>query len=649
MGLWTTYKNKRDVSVLLLVITITVIILLPCLNGEFTNWDDNRYVVENNRIRDLSPSGILDIFSSFLLGNYHPITVVSYALEYRIFGLDPFYYHLTNLMIHALNTMLVFLLVSALIKDGLKINANGKEALFIAGFTAFLFGIHPMHVEAVAWVSGRKELLYSAFLLSALLAYMKYIRQLRSSSGLGKRYYMYMCLFFILACLSKATAVVFPVLLLAFDYFLGRKINRDTIPEKLPLFALSILFGVIAIFAQQSFDAFHQISTYSFIERILFSSYGLFSYLANLIYPVSLSCFYPYPEKSGGLYPLLVYFSPVIIGVLGFSLWKYFRHNKTVVFGSLFFIICIALVVQLIPFGESLTADRYSYLPYIGLFFVMGRGFSNVLFGRKEIHSPIKLVIVVSLSAMLIAFPALSWKRTQIWQDGFTLWNDVIENYKNVWEAYNNRGLTYMYLNQLPQAIGDFNKAINLRPKMTSLYYNRAYAFFKSGNMAQAISDCNYAISVEPDKALGYANRGGFYFDSQNNELALKDFNMALSIDPELELTYLNRGKLYSTTGEWIKAIADFDRVIELNPYNIEAHDNRGFNYINQKNYIAAIDEYTSIINIDASYSPAYYNRAVAYYRVNDFESALKDIQKARELGFMIDRKFYLEVVKKVN
>ncbi len=678
MGLLVAYKDRRDLWILLIVILVTVVTLLPSVDNQFTNWDDNKYVVENNLIRNLSPSGVKDIFSSFLLGNYHPITVLSYALEYKIFGLDPFYYHLTNLLLHLLNTVLVFWLVVKLCgppptfaeatadKPDPLLNKEGEglrsanplktsvlsisnEGLFIAGFTALLFGIHPLHVEPVAWISGRKELLYSAFFLAALLSYINYIRQPGFYQQPGRRYYIYVCVFFVLACLSKATAVVLPVLLFAFDYFLGRRIDRSALLEKLPLFALSILFGVTAIFAQQSFDAFHAINTYSIFERILFSSYGLLSYLTSLIFPVGLSCFYPYPEKTEGMYPQIIYFSPLIIGYLGFVLVKYFRNNSTVIFGSLFFVICIFPVIQLIPFGESLVADRYTYLPYVGLFFVLGNGFSIVLFNKKQVSFAIKTVMAVALATMLITFPVHSWKRSQVWQDSFTLWNDVIDKYDNVWEAYNNRGLTYMYLNKLPQAVADFNAAINLRPEMTKLYYNRAYAFFKSGNIDQAISDCNYAISVDPDAAQGYANRGSFYLDSDNYGLALKDFNKAISIDPTLELTYLNRGKLFSKTGQWQKAIADFNRVIELNPHNIEAHDNRGFNYINEENYIAAINEYTAIIDIDENYSPAYYNRAVAYYHVSDFAKALKDVQKARGLGFVIDQRFYLELVKKVD
>lgn len=290
------------------------------------------------------------------MGNYHPFTILTFAIEYYFFGLNETGYHTVNLLLHLMNAILVFRAV-------LLLGNKGGVALIAALF----FGIHPLHVESVAWVSELKDLLYTFFFLASYIFYLKYIK------GGHKKYYIMALFLFLASLLSKAMAVSLPVVFILTDYFKGRKINKSTLVDKIPFFFLAIAFGIVAILAQKSFGA-TDVDKFPFLQRILFACYGFISYLLKLLFPLNLSAYYPYPVNSGENIPIkyyiyLIVFAGLMAGVI-FSL----RFKKDISFGIGFFAITIFLVLQLFPVGETFMADRYSYVPSIGIFYLAGEG-----------------------------------------------------------------------------------------------------------------------------------------------------------------------------------------------------------------------------------------------------------------------------------
>jgi protein O-mannosyl-transferase len=273
-----TRRNDRTAGILCMGI-VAAVYFISLFNG-FTNWDDQGYVTGNELIKSLSFDNIKKIFVTPVMGNYHPLTMLSYAVEYSIAGLSPFIYHLTNLLLHVLNTWLVYRVTRGL-------SAN----IVISFVTAVLFGIHPMHVESVAWISERKDVLYACFFLSSLIFYIRYVKG-------GGRKMLFLSLFlFLLSLLSKGQAVSLTIVLFGVDFWLKRQWSLSLITEKIPFLLLSLAFGIAAIYVQHSFGYMQVIKLFSFTDRLFFACYALVLYLYKLILPVRLSCFYPFPAK----------------------------------------------------------------------------------------------------------------------------------------------------------------------------------------------------------------------------------------------------------------------------------------------------------------------------------------------------------------
>ncbi len=493
------------------LILITTAIYFRSLNNQLTTWDDKNYITENKDIRTLDGDSLnytlKKTFRSYVMGNYHPLTMLSYCIEYRKYKLNPKPYHVTNFIIHLLNTLLVFAFIVLLTRQQ-----------WVAFITALLFAIHPMHVESVAWAAERKDVLYSFFYLSALCIYLIYLGKEKGKWIL----YLFTFFLFIMGVLSKAMAVSLPITFFFLDYFTGRKITLKVVLEKLPFILAACFFGYIAIEAQKSASAL-DVTHYNFFDRILFTSYALMMYLWKFIAPINLSCFYDYPIKQNGMYPTIFYAAPILILVLTFLIYRSIRFKKDVLFGAVFFFITIVLVLQILPVGGAIIADRYTYLPYIGIFFILARWINNLLEDRSEKLRSYKLLTITVLIFFSIGCCYLTIQRCKIWHDSITLWNNAIEQYDSAPKSFNGRGDAYNIAKQYDKAIPDFNRAIQLKYDYPEAYYNRGLAYYYLGKYDEAIKDYTSAIQYGPQLAVAYYNRAGAYFTIQNFKPALED------------------------------------------------------------------------------------------------------------------------------
>jgi hypothetical protein len=341
-----------------IALACTLIAYLPAFHAGFVNWDDDDYVVKNFLIRDLS--NLKALITTPVQGNYHPLTMISLAINYAISELDPSSYHLFNIVLHLLNVLLVFRLVFQL----------SKENTLIAFTCALLFGVHPMHVESVAWVSERKDVVFTFFFLLGLMSYLKYsdANSNNEKSGASSRYYVLSLLFLVLSLSAKPAAVVFPVLLLCFDFLRGRKFALKLIIEKIPYFILALVFGLLTMQAQKTIGATGIEGFYSFGSRMFFGFYGYMMYFVKLIAPFDLAAFIPYPAVNQSL-PIAYLISPLfflLTLVLCIRTWKKYRE---ITFAFAFYLVNLILVLQFIPVGSAIIADRYTYVPYIGILY----------------------------------------------------------------------------------------------------------------------------------------------------------------------------------------------------------------------------------------------------------------------------------------
>jgi len=544
----------------LAAVLITGVCLLPALKNGFVNWDDEYYVVNNALLR--GPQWI-GIFTRPVVSNYHPLTVLSLAANYAISGTEPWSYVLFNLLLHLANTVLVFWLAYLL----------SDKKRWVALFTALLFGVHPTHVESVAWISERKDVLYTLFFLLSLIAYWKYLQTNRSTG------YWACFLLFVCSLLSKPAAIVLPLVLFLLDYWKERPFTRQVVSEKIPFFLVGGLFAVVTL-KLQSVTAMTSLDLYPFWVRLFFASYAVIVYLAWFFVPYPLSAFHPFPLPDHLGWTICL--SPIFLLALIFLIWL-FRKNRLVVFGLLFFLVNILLVLQLIPIGFTLVSERYTYVPYIGLAFLV------TMIVARNVSAKTFIPVAAGAVVVFSAFGFLSFKRTQVWKDSDSLWTDVINRYPNA------------SLPRADRAQFNHSRAIMMEPTHAGPFFQRV------------IDDCTVVINNEVGNVKAKEKGGSIYYmrgvafsSLKEYENALGDFNTCLSINRDDNEALYQRGTLLvNHYHRYSEALADFDRAIQINP---------------QGRY--------------------YLNRSICHYKLGELANAVADAQIASQKGVAIPENY---------
>jgi tetratricopeptide (TPR) repeat protein len=544
----TTKAKPKYFLFLVIILLISFLAYLPAIQNGFL-WDDEKYILDNPLIYSVN---LQKIFSEYVMGNYHPLTILTLAGEYHFFELNAIGYHVVNITLHVVNVALVFYAMLLLTK---------KNA--VALVTALLFGIHPLHVESVAWASELKDLLYTLFFLASFIFYLKFLKERQN------KFYILALFLFLLALLSKAMAASLPVVLLITDYFLKRKFSGKLLLEKLPFFLLAILFGVVAVFAQKDIGA-TDVTPFNPLQRIAFACYGLITYLVKLIWPMNLNAYYPYPIKNGDSIPVFYYAYIGFVLVMAAAIFYTHRFTRKIIFGFAFYTATVFLVLQLLPVGGAIMADRYSYIPSIGIFYLAGEGL-NSLWLKKY-----KWVVIPVTAGFSIFFFVTTYARCSIWKDAKTLWTDVINHTQTLPLAYYNRGIIFAKEGNVNLALADYSKAIEINPSYTEPYINRANLLRDQNKRQEALSDYNRVIELKPAFAIAYFNRGMLFMVEKKDTEALRDYNKAIALNPNYSKAYNNRGVLLMNENKYAQAIIDFQKVFQLEPNFAEAHFNMG-------------------------------------------------------------------------
>ena len=608
-------KKSEFIISICAIAVIVICAFAPAVKNDFINWDDPGYVTENAYINHVSLANIKALLTTSFVGTYQPVANLTYLLEHHFFGSNASFYHATNILLHFFNCILVFWLVMLL--DG---------NILVSLVTALLFGLHPLRVESVAWISERKDVLYSFFFLWALVDYCRYIRDK------SVKYYYRSFFLFLLSLGSKAMAATLPLVFFAVDYLLKRRFNKKIILEKAPFFIFAFLFGLIAVFAQGRSLKLGHGEPFVILRQLSAPFYGTMMYLYKTVFPVNLSLIYPYPPQNAGFYLVCLISAIFILFVAGAVIFSK-RFTRKVNFAFLFALITILPVLQFIPIGTVIMADRYTYLPSIGICYIASAGFFY-LYNMKHRYMPlVKTVQIIFLAGIVAALFLMTYNRTQAWKDSITIFSDVIKKYPDAYIAHNNRGDAYFKQGNLPQAISDYTRAIEIDPGLASAYDNRALAYAKQGNLTQAISDCTRAIEINHNYVGAYDNRGVIYYDKGNLPQAISDFTRAIEINPNIAKVYLNRGAAYGKQGNLPEAISDYTRAIEINPDYADAYDNRGAIYYGKGNLPRAISDYTMAIKINPGYAGAYNNRGIAYAQQGNLLQAIADSTRAIEIN----------------
>jgi len=580
-------RNNRQNLYIIIALAATAIIYIQNVFHSFAlNWDDGGYIVVNEVIHTITWENIKTIFSTFDKGNYHPLTTLMYAFEYYLVGENAMLYHINNIIIHLVNVYLVFLLI-------LKLSKNNITAFIVSIF----FGIHPMHVESVAWISERKDVMYTMFFLLSALCYHRftYIK------NPVLKHYVLSVVYFFLALMSKSAAVVLPVILLLIDFYLKRRLTFKVITDKLPFFLLSFLFGILAILSQDSAGAIQDLTPmFTIPERLMLASYALLGYIIKLFAPFNLTAMYPYPDRVGSNLPMLFYIAPFIVLLFSVLIIIYRKKFPFVVFGSLFFLISIALVIQLLPVGGALMAERYTYVPYIGLFFIIATIYTNIKISTVSTIIKLKNIYKYFLIALGIMWAFLAWERIKVWENGEVLFTDVIKKYPHLPFAYNNRGyLYYRFKKDYDKALADFNKCIQLDSTFDKAFSNKAVLLYNTDRLEEALINFDKCLNIKPDNTDALIGRANTLSSLKQFEKAIPDYNNYIKLKPDDEKAYLWRATAYFNVKKLDEALKDIDVAFRYNPQNPEAYYWRGLVYYEQKKYNEAIEDFNTTIRLN--------------------------------------------------
>jgi tetratricopeptide (TPR) repeat protein len=597
-----------------LLVVVTFVVYAPSLDNGFTNWDDPVYVHENPLLVNPDLGAILRTPVS---GNYHPLTILSLAWNYKISGLNPGSYHWVNLILHLANTALVFVFVWML----------SRGRFWAAVATSLIFGIHPMHVESVAWVSERKDVLYTFFYLLGLVAYLRYLER-RALAWLGAGAAM-----LVLSLASKPAAVVFPLTLLAVDYLRGRTDWTRAIVEKAPLFALSMAGGVFALKAQSAVGAVGAASDWSFFEKLLFAAYGSVMYVLKFVAPFGLSALYPYPLKSVGLGPQ--YFASLLAVVLVVPLVLFvFGRVRPVMFGLAFYIINVILVLQFVSVGQAVIAERYTYVPYIGLLVAVTWWMDD----RRPVGAPGRGPSVAAWAFIGLLVPVClyqTWVRVGVWKDSRALWTDASAKRPSA-TAYNNLGNVELGESRFEQAERLFAEAVRLDPFHPRARYNLGLVLMKRDQLPEAITQYREAVRLATAPSVMQEARfglGSALEKSGRPEEAMEQYREVLRLNADHVEAHNSMGNVFAAQGRFEDAAAQYREVIRLSPADAKARSNLANVRLTQGRTAEAIDLYREAIRLKPDFPDAHANLGAALAQSGKAAEAEKEFRRALELN----------------
>jgi protein O-mannosyl-transferase len=612
--------TNRNLIIAALVLIFGVIAAYhKAFDNSFVDWDDYTYVVNNDLVRNPEKTDITDVFRRPVSSNWHPLTILTMRANGNDCkscqdGISPAPFIRWNIILHIFNTLLVLFLVMKL--------TGGN--LFISFFTAAIFGVHPVHVESVAWISERKDVLYAFFFLTGLITYLKY-REERKAAWLGATF-----LLFVLSCLSKAVAVVFPLALLLIDYWFITKDGFTKIGSVLrelfsyrrlailaPFLIFSVFTGLVAYRLQdgQNFlgfldpqnvtpDVVNAAGPFTLWEKLRNGSYGFMAYIIKFFAPSGLVAFYPYPgsrELESSLHSALLTVAPfAMLIILGLVLYSVKKTNLYA-FGTGFYLVTVILVLQFIPVGYAIIADRYAYMPYIGIAFLSG-----------HVISELKNVTIrwAISGAFILTMLFLTVRQADTWHSTETLWTRTIEKFPQAEVARRSRGKFYSKMaiqagNPSEKkkfeslALNDFQAAVSAGSLNAEVYEGIGVLLGSGGENASALRYFDAGLKLDGDNGSIYYNRAITYGRMERKEDALRDYNEALKYSPEKSLMIrTNRSNLLLGMGRFSEAIYDLDYLIGQGKEDFNLYFNRAVAKQLTRDFTGAINDYRKALSI---------------------------------------------------
>ena len=528
----------------------TLILFSRAVPHDFLDLDDPDYVTQNNHVHTgLTWAGIRWAFTSTDAGNWHPLTWLSHTLDWQFFGNNPRGHHATNVFLHALNAMLAFLALRKL-----------TSAFWLSAASAALFAWHPLRVESVAWIAERKDVLSGFFFFLTLLAYTHYVEKQKARNPKFKIFYGLTILFFAFGLMSKPMLVTVPFLLLLLDFWPLQRFNYLTIKrlliEKIPFFLMSATVCIITYHAQKSGGAI--VENLSFGVRLENAAVSIAGYLGKFFWPFNLAVAYPLPDHP----PIATVAAStfLLVTITAAAIWQW--HLRPWLFtGWFWFLGMLVPVIGLVQAGDQAMADRYTYLPVLGLQFALLWTFHELALSMKIERSASVIAAVV-----LIACATRTWNQEAVWKNSQTLYEHALAVTENNYLAESNLGTTLFNEQNFPGAEQHFHRAIAINPHFATARFKLAVVFEESGHADEALAAYMELLKIQPDNAVAQYNAGVILLNRNEPSEAIPHFQAAVETRSDYVEAFVGLGMAESQIGQTAEAIDNFQKALRLNP-----------------------------------------------------------------------------------
>lgn len=542
----------------LLLVAITFAVYFQVLSQPFFDFDDQVYVTSNSHVAGgLTGENIVWAFTSVDAANWHPVTWLSHLADIQFFGMNPHGHHLTSLVIHIVSSLLLLLLLSRL-----------TGSLWSSFFVAGLFALHPMHVESVAWVAERKDVLSALFWFLTLLFYCEYAKKAKLSL------YPLSLLCFVLGLMSKPMLVTLPLVMLLIDYWpLGRYQGQVSgrakalIKEKIPFFLFSLLSCLVTLYAQYKGGAINSLKTVSLGLRVENALVAYLKYLGKTLWPQDLAFFYPFPlaiplwQVVGSLFILLAVSAAVI---------RTRRRYPYLAVGWFWFLVTLIPVIGFVQVGQQSMADRYSYLPALGLFIMLAWGAPDLVKGLRLSGR----ILAIPAAAVLIASAALTWQQLGYWHDSITLYRHTLKVTKDNYLINYSLGLLLANNGEPDAAIREYREVLRIRPDDTPTHNNLGLTLAGKGDLDTAIGEFKEALRLDPNCAEAHTNLGVAFANKGDLDGAIRELRETIRISPKDLDAHGNLGYALASKGDLDAAIGEYREALRLNPNNAKVANN---------------------------------------------------------------------------
>ena len=623
-GLFAAARLPAWICLFLAIATLTV--YWQVKDYEFISYDDPLYVTDNRHVqKGLTVETVIWSFTDATRKtNYWvPLTWLSILLDYQLYGMNAGGYHLTNVILHIINTLLVFIVFRQM-----------TGAIWQSAFVAALFALHPLHVESVAWVTERKDVLSTLFWLLTMLSYAGYVQHP------GARRYLLTLLLFILGMMAKPMLVTLPFVLLLLDYWpLGRMqasgvlLNPPQQPmlpkliwEKAPFFIIIVIAGVATFLTQQEAGAVKSLASYPLDVRIANMLVSYVGYIGKMLWPTRLTFLYPHP----GALPVWQWGGALLIlGAVTYIVFGYAKVRPYLTVGWLWYLGTLVPVIGLVVIGPHAMADRYTYVPLIGLFIMLSWGVSEILPSR-----PFKrMIFFATASAVLVLFMTLSWLQVRYWQNSITLFRRALEVTEDNFIVYNNLGVVVGEKGNTAEAMDLLQKALLINPGYIEGHLNLGILLKRMGKNDEAVDHFNIALQINPRFKGSHFSLGLALAEQGKLEAAVNQYRTALQIDPNYAEAHNNLGNILEKQGDLPEAKKHYLRALQIDPEYKEAHYNLGSLLLGQGQINRAIHHYREALRIDPLYVAAHNNLGAALARQGRTAEAIVQFREALRIA----------------